>query len=399
MSFAVIGRPGVVFAFGLFLVVQPASAQGVVSACTYPGATAGQKIAAAIAAIAPSPTSTGVTIDARCFTGDNNDIDVPLLIDKPVTLLLGHANFYVRHTITINVPTLPLPIGQWQRTVQILGAGIGSTRLQGATGDVNKPTIAIGTAASELQRGVHIADMALTGTTGSPNGTAIVLTRTRDSVLERLSISAYKTSGTAGIAIYTSSMFNTIRDVRVNDANQGIVIAGGTGDDVANRNLIENAVIALIGPGAGVRIGPNAQLNTVRDSNFESNTGQTDVLIEGETFGTRILDSHFEGCSESRLHGVMISSLGGVLPRAALLSGLDITGFRDRGVVLMDAKDVKITQTHFWGMPGNTGAIVAFNSTGVGVALTKSGTENQNGCSAPTPTMHSHLGSTFTFVP
>jgi len=398
MSLIVIRRAVVVAVLGLVIVGRAASAQGVVSACSYGGATAGQKIAAAIAAI--TSTSTGTTIDARCFTGDTNVIDVPLLINKPVTLLLGQANFYVQQTITINVPKLALPLGQWQRTVQILGAGVGSTRLQGATADVNKPTLAIGAAApAELQMGVHIADISFAGSVGSPNGTAIQLTRARDSVLERLTISGYKTSGTAAIALYTSSMFNTIRDIRVEDANQGIVLTGGTGNDVVNRNLIANAIIALIGPGPGVRIGPNAQLNTVRDSNFEANTGQNDVLIEGETFGTRILDSHFEGCSLTRLYGVMIASASGVLPRAALLSGLDITGFHDRGVVLMDAMDVKITQTHFWGMPGNAGAILAFNSTGVGVALTKSGTENQNVCSAPTPAMLTQVGSTFPIVP
>jgi hypothetical protein len=254
--------------------------------------------------------------------------------------------------------------------------------------------IAIGTpGATPTQVGPHIVDLEIAGTAAATNGHAILLNRTLDGVFERLRITGFLTNGTNAIYVAAQSFFNTFRDIRIDFVNQGIHIVGGPsgpGTDPANRNLISNCIIAQVGPGVGLRIGPNAGVNQVRDSNFESNTGSTDVLIEGEAEGTRISDSHFEGGAASRLYAIVIAASPAGTPRDTVLSGLHVTGFSSYGVLLDHAENVKITTTHFAGKPGNAGAIQAFNSNGVGVALSKD---------VVTPVMTTLSSSTFTLVP
>lgn len=336
-------------------------AQTVLDACQFAGSNAGEQISTAIANL----PSTGGTVDCRCYSGDNNEFNSPLIINKPVTLLFGHANFFVRDTIRINLPDH----GNWKRAVKILGAGVGSTRFQGASG---KPTLLVGGADSVLQVGFTISDIEFAGTVGFANGDAIQLIRARDSVLERLRITGYLTLGTDAIRVGSSSMFNTIRDVRIDNVNQGVEIAGGQDDDQANRNIVSNCVIAQVQAGAAVRIGPYAYVNVIQNCNFEGNVGQTDVLIEGITEGTRILDSHFEGLGATRLYGVTVSALGGLRPRDIVLQGLHIADYKDWAIVIMDSDSVKISNTHFNGRAGNSGAVTVFNSTdGIGMGWSR----------------------------
>jgi len=100
--------------------VDPNSSGPVIRADLMPGADAGAKITAAIAAL----PATGGTVDARGLEGAQS-IPTPLVINKPVRLLLGSAT-YTLPTSTVAIATTGFDVES--DNVQIIGNG--STILQ-----------------------------------------------------------------------------------------------------------------------------------------------------------------------------------------------------------------------------------------------------------------------------
>jgi hypothetical protein len=123
---------------------QPEQSQSLVYAHSYPGATMGIKLAAAINALPP----TGGVVDATDFTGDQR-IDQTIVLgssDKPVELRLGSA--------TLTATAVPFTIGDRAKLI-----GNGQTII----------TQAAGANLEWLIRGTNVADCEITGLTVDGN--------------------------------------------------------------------------------------------------------------------------------------------------------------------------------------------------------------------------------------
>ncbi len=209
----------------------------------FPGATAGEKIAAALADL----PATGGTVDARGFTGEQ-EISVPLLVgapwSKPTTLLLGPALF-----------TVSAPIQLFMNS-SIIGAPTGMT-----VGGIDRTNTML-LAADNAQ----LAAILQLGDGGDGHATFAVL---QDLVVDGNRSKAGTAAGGGNIVVNRSGRIDVTRVTTQNGAGHGMAMLSDPGVWQSCCAKIAK-LMALTNAGAGLYLDHTNDTFVVQ-SEFEGN--------------------------------------------------------------------------------------------------------------------------------
>jgi hypothetical protein len=293
-------------------------------------------------------------VDARALTGIINTNTSTIVLSKRMFLLLGD--------VTIVSPVSPI-VDIRANGVQIIGTGAfyagnyAGTILQDSSNSVGSATIYINNDSEpdpnkKIISGVTVKGLNLLVSSGLASGPAIYLFRSQRNTFEDLYIAGHTSSGTAAIYFAGADYFNHFRRITTGTSNQSVELTG-TSSDPSNFNWIEDSTLGNAGPGAAIRLAPNASHNVIRNVGLEGFSGGIGGVEVRGPFN--ILDSlHIEGGSISR--PIYINASDTVVKNSALDSSPNYGIVVDTGSVRTVIDACRFTNNFNGGILIGTGA-------------------------------------------